>query len=266
MFFSELPKKIQKEIYLLTKDEQFQQRFATDKVLDDIDQMKYDKGIAFRQSIQLLFKKDIFNDIQLKSLTLGKISLLWYMENDYFTGKKYLYQADEMATDQFFYVIQTPFQQLNIYKIPQMAYKYVENVLKIDYETAKILAVLLIKIAFSPLKKFQTPNIKGKIQVFYDSFWATSLAVIVHNTTGFDTDYIIQKMPVSEVCLYYIAWKKMNGGNDVIQRTEEQILILQDQRASMLIVEYLIQKGKIKQEQKQHYYTLITTDPSKMCK
>lgn len=188
--------------------------------------------------------------------------MLWYIENDYFSSKKYIFQADQGATDQFFYVIQTPFQQLDIYTISQKSYKYVENVLKIDYETAKLLAVLMIKIAFSPLKKFEQPNIKGKIQAHYDAFWTSTMAALVHTVTGFDTDYIIRNMPVTEVCLYYVAWKKINGG-EVIQRTEEQILILQDQRASMLIVEYLIQKGKIPQEQKTKWYTIITTDPAK---
>lgn len=188
--------------------------------------------------------------------------MLWYIENDFFSSKKYIFQADQLAIDQFFYVIQTPFQQLNIYDIPQKAYKYVENVLKMDYKTAKMLAVLMIKIAFSPLKKFEQPNIKGKIQAHYDAFWVSTMAALVHTVTGFDTDYIIRNMPVTEVCLYYVAWKKING-SEVIQRTEEQILILQDQRASMLIVEYLIQKGKIPQEQKTKWYTIITTDPTK---
>lgn len=265
MFFSQLPKNLQREIYLLTKDDQFQHRFATDRALDDIDAMKYDKMISFRQSLQLLFKGDFYNQNVLKPLTLGKISILWYLENDYFSGDKYLYQASQAATDQFFYVIQTPFQQLSIHDIPTKSFKYVQLVMKLDYNIAKTIAVLLIKIGFSPLKKYQTPNIKGKIQLHYDAMWTTSLAATVHSTTGFDTDYIIQKMPVTEVCLYYVIWKRMNS-SEVVQRTEEEILILQDQRAAMLIVEYLIQKGKIKEEQKEHYYQMIITDPDKKCK
>jgi hypothetical protein len=38
------------------------------------------------------------------------------------------------------------------------------------------------------------------------------MAALVHTVTGFDTDYIIRNMPVTEVCLYYVAWKKINGG------------------------------------------------------
>lgn len=265
MFFSKLPQHLQREIYLLTKDDQFQHRFSTDKALDDIDAMKYDKVVSFRQSIQVLFKHDIYNDKVIHPLTLGKISLLWYIDNDYFSSQKYIYQADNMATDQFFYVIQTPFQQLSIYDIPSKAYKYVQLQMKIDYEMAKTLAIMLIKIGFSPLKKFSTPNIQGKIQTHYDAVWMTTLAATVHNVSGYDTDYIIQKMPVSEVCFYFVVWKKMNGGQ-MVQRTEQQILILQDQRAAMLIVEYLIQKGKIKEEQKEHWYNVIITDPDKKCK
>lgn len=203
--------------------------------------------------------------IQILPLTLGKISILWYINNDFFSGQKYIFQADKQAIDQFFYVIQTPFQQLSIYEISYLSQNFVEDILKIDYETAKLLAVLLIKIAFSPLKKFSTPNIKGKIQAYYDAVWMTSLAATVHSVSGYETDYIIKKMPVTEVCLYYVSWKKMNGGQ-IVERTEQQILILQDQRAAMLIVEYLIQKGKIKEEQKEHWYNIIITDPDKKCK
>lgn len=61
MFFSKLPQHLQREIYLLTKDDQFQHRFSTDSVLDDIDAMKYDKNNSFRQAVQVLFKNDFYN-------------------------------------------------------------------------------------------------------------------------------------------------------------------------------------------------------------
>lgn len=88
MFFSELPKNIQTAIFKLTTDDEFQHRFATDKTLDEIDELKYNKAGSFREGLQVLFKADTYKDIQLSPLTLGKISLLWYMNNDYFSANK----------------------------------------------------------------------------------------------------------------------------------------------------------------------------------
>lgn len=265
MFFSELPKNIQTAIFKLTTDDEFQHRFATDKTLDEIDELKYNKAGSFREGLQVLFKADTYKDIQLSPLTLGKISLLWYMNNDYFSSNKTILQADDNSTDVFLYILQTPFNQLDIFDSYTNAFKYVQNVLNITYEQAKMLIINIIRTSFSPLKKFSSPNIKGKINVRYDGYWLTTLAAIVHSVTGYDTDYIIQKMPVTEVSLYYVVWKKLRG-DEVIEHTEEEILILQDQRASMLIVEYLAEKGIIKEDQIQHYYQIIITDPNKKCK
>ena len=53
MYFSKLPKDIQQAIFQLTKDKEFQHRFATDKELDELDSLKNNPG--FTSSLRLGF-------------------------------------------------------------------------------------------------------------------------------------------------------------------------------------------------------------------
>lgn len=48
MYFSKLPKEIQQAIFNLTTDKEFQHRFATDKELDELDNLKNNPAEEFK--------------------------------------------------------------------------------------------------------------------------------------------------------------------------------------------------------------------------
>ena len=57
MYFKTLPKDIQTAIMNLTKDEEFQRRFRTDKILDEIDEMKENLDDEYQSFLALMNKK-----------------------------------------------------------------------------------------------------------------------------------------------------------------------------------------------------------------
>lgn len=48
MYFSNLPKNVQNAVFQMTKDKEFQHRFATDKELDELDNLKNNPAEEFK--------------------------------------------------------------------------------------------------------------------------------------------------------------------------------------------------------------------------
>lgn len=60
MNFRNLPHHIQEGIKALTIDEEFQHRFATDKILDEIDEMKTNMADEY-QSLKMVLRSSCIN-------------------------------------------------------------------------------------------------------------------------------------------------------------------------------------------------------------
>lgn len=123
----------------------------------------------------------------------------------------------------------------------------------------------LINLAFSPLKLFpdatEVKLTKGQ-QPLYDAEWISSLISAVHQVTGAGAEKIMKQMSLNSVCQYYVEYAKSQGVKNIGKKSEAEIIQEMDVRSNQLIVERLIEKGIIKEEDKEYYETLMLA-PSK---
>ena len=103
MNFRNLPKHIQEGIRELTTDEDFQNRFATDKVLDEIDAMKTNAADEYK-CLQLVIGNRIkVNEKLFSALTPSMWSFLWVIDSPFVNYEK---DVKEVDVDLFFYILE----------------------------------------------------------------------------------------------------------------------------------------------------------------
>lgn len=81
MYFKLLPEHIKEAIVKLTKDEEFQHRFATDEILDKIDDMKINHAEEYQLLLSIFGKKHVIENIELPFITPGIWSFLWSIKS-----------------------------------------------------------------------------------------------------------------------------------------------------------------------------------------
>ena len=258
MYFKTLSKEIKDAILKLTSDKEFQDRFANDKKLDEIDELKINKGEELK-FIQLLLtnKIEIQNHI-FKAMTPAIWSFLWIIDSPFVCFDKNITQSD---VDIFFYLLENGVGDCDPVRIVTESLQFTSRCIQITFDEAFGIITEIIKLSFKPLNLFPNSNSKG--QNIFDADFLTSLVTRVRQVTGYNPDYILNEMSMSSVCYYFAQFARVNGNENIFRRTEEEILIMQDLRASELIVERLIELDVIKPEEKEKYVKIITTPPNK---
>ena len=104
MRFSEVPIELQVHIEELVRDKQFQQRFATDDVLNQLDQLKFDPFVQYNQVQLALHNKLKFYDVQFQPMTIGLWAYLYTIKSPLVVKQKKVTNID---ADLFFYLLQT---------------------------------------------------------------------------------------------------------------------------------------------------------------
>lgn len=258
MNFRNFPKHIQDEIRLLTTDEEFQHRFATDKVLDEIDAMKTNMADEYK-SLQLVLGNNIkINETVFKPITPAVWCFLWVIDSPFVNYTK---KINNLDVDIFFYILEYGIGDGDTVRIVSEAMGFTSNVLQITYPEGLGIITSLIRISFRPLNLFPKMNTNGRC--VFDAEWLTSLIVKVYQVTGYSPEYIMNDMSMTAACYYFAQFKKMNGDTQIYKRTDEEILILEDRRAGEMVIDRLIEKGVLPAEEREKWLKEIQTRPEK---
>ena len=258
MNFRKLNKHIQQGIKALTLDEEFQKRFGSDEILDQLDQQKYNptEQLLLFQSINNE-KIEIYQQ-KIKPITPKIWTFLWIIDSPFINTKKEISQVD---IDIFLYLMQNQVKDIIPSNIVSEAVGYCQKN-NIDYEVAVKIIYQAMRLAFKPLSLFPKSNISGNVQMYYDSEWLTGTIAKVHAVTGLFPEQIMN-MSLTAICYYFAQFAKMNGAENIYRRSPEEILDAQDKRCCELIVQRLIENGVIKEEQRFEIYNIISTPEQK---
>ena len=255
MLLQNLPKNIVHQIAQLTKDKQFQQRFSKDEVLDKLDEQKHNQQIQFLQ-LQLLLKKKIkLYGIDFNPITVALFSYLYAIRSPIVMKK-----ADITVIDLniFFYLLQTKDYNSNIGLVLQNSMNYCENKLNLSIEQATNAFNKMYKVQFRVLSMFPSHS-NGDNENLFNLDWALSLVSKVKSLVSYTTEQLYNDVSIMQVYYYFADYCRSNGSEAIFIRTEDQILFEEDKRVCQLVLERLVEKEIIKNEQVDNYLNLMIT-------
>lgn len=259
MYFSNLPKNVQNAVFQLTKDKEFQHRFATDKELDELDNLKNNPAEELKSLQAVLGLELAFDGRKTKPLTPAKWAYLWATSSPFAVNEK---EPTLLDVDYFLYILDHGIEDGDVVSSFNKSLSYTKK-LNISYEEGINIIINSIRVAFRPLNLFpkrQTPN---NNKVMFDADWITSLVARMHSVTGESPEKIMNEMSLTAACYYFAQYARMNGDDTIYKRSEQEILIAQDRRAVEMICERLIELNVIQQEDYFKYFTIMTTNPEK---
>lgn len=256
MYFKLLPDHIKEAIQNLTVDETFQKRFANDKRLDEIDELKENKGEEYKALLSVYGQHLVINSFEIPNITPAIWSYLWVCDSPFISSMK---KPKEIDIDFFMYVLYNGVK-MSPSEVFSNSIKFCENKLKISYVEALSYIITIIKYAFRPLKLF--PASGGMVKkVSFDADWLTSLVARVHNVTGYSPEYIMNEMSLTACCYYFAQYARIQGAENVYKRTDEEILILQNERTVEMICERLIELNIFPEEEYEKWKKVMVTKP-----
>lgn len=261
MIFNSLPHDVKKAVIGLTRDEVFQARFKSDKILDSLDEEK-DLNYLDINVLQTVlgFKTEFkFNDkkIEVNPITPAMWAYLWYIKSPFVNTSNKINEADLSI---FLYLLEYGIIDSNPTTIASKAFKvgYKIGDVEVTPEAALQIVSLLIKIAFRPLALFPRSG-KDKEKTSYDADWLTSIVARTHDVTGLTPDHIMFEMPLASCCSYFVQYARNKGVEGIYKRSEAEILELYDERCCELICDRLIELKVIQVEDKCKYIEMIKT-------
>lgn len=252
MLFAKLPQNIQIQIYNLTTDQEFQKRFGEDEKLDQLEDLKYDAFIEYCEGQLLLHNKLKFSDIEFEAMTIGLWMYLYTIKSPIVTDEDNISRLD---VDLFFYLLQTKDFSDSMQKLVVKSLNYCQNVLHINLKTAAEILHKIIRINFRVLNMF--PRIKAECRGSFNADWITSIATKVAQVSSYSTQEIYKDISFCEVYYLFAQYCRQQGSQSIYLRTEEEIQIEIDLRATELVVERLIEKGVIKDTERDYYIKQI---------
>lgn len=252
MNFRQLPIEIQHKIAELPADEEFDKKFSNDQVMIQLEQLKYDPVIEYNQ-VQLAFhnKLRIYNQ-ELEPITLGLWSFLYTIKSPVVFNDQQLTSID---VDLFFYLLQTKDFSSPVEELFNKSLNYCEEQLNFTQEQAVQIIQKLVRVSFRVLNMF--PRLKLQQKPVFNLDWLTSIVTKVRQVSSYSTQEIYKEVPVCEAYYLFAQFCRQKGSETIYLRTEEDIMIEQDLRASQIIVQYLIEKGFIEETNKTYYVNMI---------
>lgn len=153
MYFKKLPDHIKEAIVKLTNDKEFQNRFATDKRLDEIDEMKENLPDEYKSILSVLECETFVEGKTVKHITPAMWALLWIAKSPFvFTEADTNFTVNDI--DFFLYLLHEGIDNGNIADLFTKSIGYSSNVLNIEITEALTIVIESIKHAFRPLKLF----------------------------------------------------------------------------------------------------------------
>lgn len=263
MYFKDLTFEVQTAVRDLTKDAEFQRRFGTDETLDKLDSERWDPSKMLAEWMCFRNRPLKIGNFEWKHLTIDDICFLYAIENPIIKSSKTKEVTDlDMAI--FCYVTQCPDFNANDISGIAMKAKLWFGSTGIEINDASKAISRLVSLAFEPLDFFPPSpeeQLMGSKEACFDSDWCASMISTTHQMTGLLPEQIL-KMPVAACGWYFIQYAKQNGTKNIGRKSNAQIIYEMDIRSNELIVERLIEKGVIKEEDRDYYLECLKS-PSK---
>lgn len=252
MKLSNLPQDIQYQIYLLTKDDQFQKRFGEDEKLDQLEQLKYDPFIQYCQLQLLLHKKLKMNEVQLEPLTLAMWAYLYILKSPIVAQGENITMLD---INMFFYLLQTKNFDETLNELLINSNNYCVEKMGVSEIEAVDMFRKLMKVNFRVLNMF--PKIKAEKKTVFNADQLSSIVTKVSQVSSYSTQELYKQIPFCQVYYLFAQYCRQNGSEAIYLRTEEEIQIEIDQRSTELVVDRLIEKNVIEQKDREYYIKQI---------
>ena len=261
MYFKNLPKDVQEAIKGLTKDAEFQKRFSSDPILDELDSEKLDIGECYAELCAILKHTFELDGKNFHYISPAPWSILWCLENPFV--KKAKREPSEEDIDLFLWMTENGVQEFTLPQILSAAKGFCKKN-NITKEEALQAIRLNIYYSFNPLHMF--PATRAKLvgadeEPIYDADWLTGLVCKVHHTSGAEANYIMHEMPLTECFYYYIQYCRKELKMKLEKRTSEEILKAQAERTCELILDRLQELGVTKEEERKELFKIMTTPP-----
>lgn len=252
MKFSDVPFEVQIHIEQLVRDKVFQQRFATDEILDQLDALKYDPFIQYNQIQLIMHNKIKLYGVQFEPMTLGLWSYLYTIKSPFVLNEEKYTTID---LDIFLYLLQTKNYNLELNELIMKSMNYSSQVLNLTQQQTVSVVQKLFKITLRVLNMF--PRLQAEKKAVFNADWITSLVTKVVQVSSYSTQELYKDISMCEVYYLFAQYCREKGSEAIFLRTEEEILAEEDLRATTLVVERLIELGHIDQANKQYYIKLI---------
>ena len=260
MYFNNVDKKYHEAIKALTKDAEFQKRYASDPVLDKLDEEKFDPATCYSELCSTINIPIIIEGQRYPAIKLLQFVYLWCIDSP--LAKNNDKEITELDLDVFFYTLEHPITE-NILSLSTSAIGETRK-RGLSIEDGEIVAKTLISFAFQPLRMFPKAQntIIGNEEPEFDTDWMTAMIGKVHTVTGYTPDYIMNNLSLCACCFYYVQWARMQGAQNIAKRTSEEIIKAQFERTTELVAERLIELGVLKEEDKAQFIEEANTPPA----
>ena len=257
MNFTHLPDDVKKAVINLTNDQEFQRIFATDKILDQLQAEKYNKQDEYFALLSVLNGKFVIGQYEVNAITPAIWSFLYISNSPFVNDVSKITPTD---VDFVLYLLAKGLDEAG--SSPEEIYNNSIGFCQkngIDVIEAIKTIIDLIKISFRPLKMFPVTTKSINAQPRFDADWLTGLVAKVHQVTGLKPKEIINQMSLTECCYYFAQYARMNSTQEIMMRSDDEIITQMSMRTVDLILEYLVKINIIKIDDVQKYRKIMNT-------
>lgn len=258
MNFTHLPEDVKQAVIGLTKDKEFQRRFAEDKILDDLEAEKYNPQDEYFALLTVLNGKFVIGQYEVNAITPAIWSFLYITKSPFVSGN--IQQISKHDVDYILYILSKGLDDAG--SSPEQIYMNSLGFCEangIDVVEAIRTILDLIKMSFRPLKMFPSSGAIAQTNPRFDADWLTGIAAKVHQVTGLTPKQIINEMSLTECCYYFAQYARMNSTQEIQMRSDEQIMLQMSLRTVELILERLLEINIIDTKDVQKYRKIMNT-------
>ena len=206
--------------------------------------------------IQLLNKKRIkLFGIEINPLTLSLYSYLYGIKSPIIFD---IHNITTIDLDVFFYLLQTKDYGDELKQVIIKSMGYCQKVMNLNLDQVVQLFQQIYKIEFRCLNLF--PKNSQQKEPLFNVDWMISLVSKVKPLTSYTTEQLYNDISLTQIYYYFASYCRIQGDQSIFIRTEDEILYEEDRRMCQLVVDRIIEKGVIKQEQRDKIIELIVEE------
>lgn len=259
MNITHLPPEVSQQIVLLTVDDEFQKKFRNDALLDKLEAQKHNPNIEFQELLLSLNKRHMIGGISFKPITLALYGYLYCIKSNV------LYDIDKITKedlDIFFYLLQTREFTYDMKRLLSQSMDYCKKTYGLDFEVMLYVFHKIYQIQWKVMSLFPHTGIDDEPIFNVDRI--TSIVAKVKQLTSYTTEQLYTEISCSQIYYYFAQFLRLRGTDGIFTRNNQQILDEMDSRMIELVLERLIQKGKIDASKKQEYFDIMKKKQDKI--
>lgn len=225
------------ELLYLTQSDEFQQIFASDPELDQLEAQRYDEKLEFHLTMEALGQVFCAGTQPIRSITPAIWSLLWTLGNRYTRDEK----PTETDADLFLWVLsQTPLKSFQLSELPGEASGFFKKA-GLSFQDADLVIREMIDAAFAPLSLLPP---KPDDEIRFDSDWLVRISGIAARESNETFSHCMMEMPLS-VCFWHLIndQRRSDYKHTIRRRPEKELCAAMLERTDDLCEQFLIKKG-----------------------